>query len=125
MKKVLIVDQDLHFANTLKMYFRKNDYECTLCTDAKDVDGIIDNQIFDLVMCSVQAMHKSGMELIVDLKGKLIIHNTPLILITPNNNPSVNANYKELAADAIVHKPISFSNLLITIREIESSKQGL
>jgi DNA-binding response OmpR family regulator len=121
MKKVLILDSDLHFANTLKMYFRKNEYDCVISSDANEIDSLITQHSFDLILCSTQIDHRSGMEVMVSLRAKLKQSGIPLVLITANNNLSMNANFSELDADAILHKPISFSQLLETVHSLSTS----
>lgn len=122
MKRVLILDGDLHFANTLKMYFRKYDFNCDICTDANHVNEFVDQNTYDLVLCSSQVTHKTGMEVIVSLRNVLRSTGTPLVLVTPNNNLSMNEKFQEIKADAIIHKPISFQNLMATIRTLTAAR---
>lgn len=119
MRKVLIIDNDIHFANTLKMYFRKQEKECVICTDGNlAVEYLNENNDIDVVLSSTQVVHKSGMELAILLKIKLQEKDIPFILITPNNNSSMNSNFSALEADAILHKPLSFQLLMSTIEGI-------
>lgn len=119
MKKVLIVDNDLHFANTLKMYFRKQEIECVISTDGNlAVDYINQHSDVDAVLSSTQVVHKSGMELAMLLKIKLQEKDVPFILITPNNNTSMNSNFSDIEADAILHKPVSFQLLMSTLARV-------
>ncbi|MBL7772629.1 MAG: response regulator [Chitinophagaceae bacterium] len=122
MKKVLILDGDLHFANTLKMYFRKVEFEPIISTDANELDDLFHEHQFDVILCNTQVAHKSGVEIIGTIRKKFPVKNASMILITPNNNLSMNASYAELDVDAILHKPISFQNLMKTIEEVSTSK---
>lgn len=122
MKRVLILDGDLQFANTLKMYFRKYEYNCDICPDANEVKQFIDQYTYDLVLCSSQISHRSGLEIIVTLRNLLRSKGTPLVLVTPNNNTSMNEKFMEIKPDAILHKPISFQNLISTIRTLTAAK---
>lgn len=122
MKKVLILDSDLHFANTLKMYFRKVEFDCVISTDANELNEIMNTHQFDVILCNTQVSHKSGMELIGEIRKKFSSKNTAVILITPNNNASMNASFSELEVDAIMHKPISFQQLMQTIEVVSHTE---
>jgi DNA-binding response OmpR family regulator len=122
MDNVLILDNDLYFANTLKMYFQKHNINCTICNDGNLAVDYLNNNRYSLVICSTQLGHKSGMELSVLLKVSLSDKNTPFILITPNNNVAMNSDFQALEPDAILHKPISFPALMNIINEIRNKK---
>lgn len=122
MDNVLILDTDLYFANTLKMYFQRININCTICNDGNLAVDYLNNNRYSLVICNTQLGHKSGMELSVFLKVNLSDKNTPFILITPNNNVAMNSDFQALEPDAILHKPISFPALMNIINEIRNKK---
>jgi DNA-binding response OmpR family regulator len=122
MKNVIVLDNDLYFANTLKLYFQKQNIACTICDNGNQaIDYLSENQ-YDLIICSTQLGHKSGLELSIFLKGKLNQKNTPFVLITPNNNASMNSYFTELQPSAILHKPVSFQTLMSTIETLQNQE---
>ncbi len=122
MDNVLILDTDLYFANTLKMYFQRININCTICNDGNLAVDYLNNNRYSFVICSTQMGYKSGMELSVFLKVNLSDKNTPFILITPNNNVAMNSDFQALKPDAFLLKPISFPALMNIINEIRNKK---
>ena len=120
MKNVLVLDNDLYFANTLKLYFQKQNTNCIICDNGNQAVEHIQNNKFDLIICSTQLGHKSGLELSMLLKNQLNEKETPFILVTPNHNPNMNSNFAELEPTAILHKPVSFPTLIATIEKINA-----
>jgi DNA-binding response OmpR family regulator len=125
MQNVLVLDNDLYFANTLKLYFQKQNTNCIICDNGNQAVEHIQNNNFDLIICSTQLGHKSGLELTMLLKNQLNESDTPIILVTPNHNASMNSNFEELEPTAILHKPVSFPTLVATIDKIKSLRTAL
>ena len=125
MKNVLVLDNDLYFANTLKLYFQKQNIACTICDNGNQAIDYINANIFDLIICSTQLGHKTGLELTMLLKSRIQESNIPIILIPPNHNASMNSNFIELQPNAILHKPVSFQTLVGTIENIQNKQLSL
>lgn len=124
MQNVLVLDNDLYFANTLKLYFQKQNINCTICDNGNQAIEHIQSNLFDLIICSTQLGHKSGLELSILLKSQLSEHNIPFLLVTPNNNASMNSYFTELEPTAILHKPVSFPTLVATIENIKTLRSA-
>lgn len=122
MKNVIVLDNDLYFANTLKLYFQKQNIACTICDNGNQAIDYLSQNQYDLIICSTQLGHKSGLELSIFLKGQLNQKNTPFVLITPNNNASMNSYFTELQPSAILHKPVSFQTLMSTIETLQNQE---
>ncbi len=125
MKNVIVLDNDLYFANTLKLYFQKQNIACTICDNGNQAIDYLNQHQYDLIICSTQLGHKSGLELSIFLKGQLNQKNTPFVLITPNNNASMNHYFTELEPSAILHKPVSFQTLMSTIENVQHKETSL
>lgn len=124
MKNVLVLDNDLYFANAMKIFFQKIGAVCTISDNGNDAINFISNNRYDLVICCTQLGYKNGIELIQIMKSNLDRNDTPLILVTPNNNPIMNTMFSELDASAIIHKPVNFNTLtkiLVDLTENTSS----
>ena len=121
MKNILILDSDLYFANSLKLFLGAQKINCTLCDEENSAIDFLKNNIYDIVICSTQLGNKSGLELSMFLKNQMLIENTPLILVTSSNNASMNSYFSELEPAAIMHKPISLPSLLSTILQLSST----
>lgn len=124
MENVLVLDNDLYFANTLKLYFQKQNVNCIICDNGNQAIEHIQSNKFDLIICSTQLGHKSGLELSMLLKSQLSDYNIPFLLVTPNNNASMNSYFTELEPTAILHKPVSFPTLVATIENIKSLRSA-
>jgi DNA-binding response OmpR family regulator len=121
MKNILILDNDLYFANSLKLFLGTQKISCTICDEENDAIEYLKNNIYDIVICSTQLGNKSGLELSMFLKNQMLMENTPLILVTSSNNASMNSYFSELQPAAIVHKPISLPTLLATIKQFSTT----
>lgn len=119
MKNVLVLDNDLYFANMLKLYFQKQNTTCTICDNGNQAIDYVSSNSYDLIICSTQLGHKSGLEMAMSLKNQLQVSKTPFLLITPNHNASMNSYFEELKPAAILHKPVNFQTLATTINKIQ------
>ena len=122
MNKALILDSDLYFIKTLQMFFGRKNIEAIICSDALQAKDLMMNNEFDFIVSSTQLNHKSGLELVSWLKIKSMEKNIPFILITPTNNPEMNASYLDLEPDAIFHKSVDLQDLLTTISNLQLNR---
>lgn len=78
--RILIVDDELNIRRILQMAFEKQGYQATVAEDARVALGMLDDQVFDLVITDVTMPGMNGYELQKIIADK--IPDLPVIIMT-------------------------------------------
>lgn len=119
MNTALILDNDLYFTSTVKMFFSRKNIDSIVCNDGNQALEALNTMNYDFVICSDQINHKGGLEMASLAKNKTLEKNIPFILVTNSNNPAMMESFEELQPDAVFHKPIDILGLLTTISNLQ------
>jgi len=124
-KKILLIEDDADFSESLIDMLEVHDFEVTLSKNGKIALEVLETQTFDLIITDIVMPEMEGMEFLRLLIDKII--NIPPIIINSGNDvgkiflePAL--KYCELKSKSIIkilEKPYEFSVLLNIIKEIE------
>jgi len=122
-KKILIVDDDLTLTVLVKKYLEKNGYEVTAVTEA--VDGLEHamKKDPDMIILDVMMPIINGFNFCRLLKQDENKKSIPIILLTARDQIKDIEIGLEMGAEAYLVKPLNTTELLKTIKVIESSEQ--
>jgi DNA-binding NtrC family response regulator len=114
MKKILIIDDDVSFLETLSSYLNEAGFTVLSAKNAISGLDIIRNIVPDLVISDIRMPGLSGIELAYVLKG--FKYDIPLILISAhceddNNNKFLSYDFLEKPID--IHKLNQYINKAI------------
>lgn len=122
MNIALILDNDLYFTSSVKMFFSRKNIDSIICNDGNQALEALNNKDYDFVICSDQINHKGGLEMASLAKSKTLEKNIPFILVTNSNNSSMMESFEELEPDAVFHKPVDILGLLTTISNLQLNR---
>ncbi len=121
MKKILIVEDDIDFANLIAFNLKKMGYEVQLAFDALMGFNTIISIKPDLVLLDIHLPAGSGLMLAER------IHNTPqlvasvnIIFITSQSDQTIRDKATKLGAKAYFQKPFEMNDLVKSISDILS-----
>ena len=121
MKKILLVDQDDLFTNTLFFLLEQDHFGVTIAKDGKQAAEALATMHFDLVITDLFMPYSNGFELINSIHQDKTTEPVPVIVISDVTNLQSIANCYRLGAEAYFQKPL---NVLLLLSEIKRLMQN-
>ena len=122
MARLLILDEDNFFINSVNFFFTNEGYTIETSQDGKLGMELIEKNNFDVIICNTQLRHKSGYEVARAIKQIDSKKNIPIIMVSPANNIVSLSSNDEVLYDAYLQKPINFITLKEKIQELVNRK---
>lgn len=116
MYEILIVEDDLPLAKTLKEYFTDSKYHITICIDGAQGYKQALQKTFDLIILDVILPQKNGLSIASSLRSSRV--ETPILMLTSQREINDICRGLDCGADAYLTKPFS-------IKELDSRIQRL
>ncbi len=113
--KILIVDDDLDVADTVKEALSNHD--CTLAHDGRKASELLGVEDFDLVITDINMPSGGGERILMELKPK---NDTPIFVYTGEQDNL--DTYTKLGANAIFLKPGGIESLIDAVAELGSKQ---
>ncbi len=117
-KKILIVDDEEHIRDMLRMALELKGYECLEAPNAVIGHSLILDEQPDLVLLDWMMPEVSGVELIKRLKKDVATQEVPIIMLTARADEDRKIHGFEAGADDYVTKPFSNRELIARIEAI-------
>lgn len=122
MKKILVVEDEKQLSKIIKLYLEREGYDVTLANDGKIAEGLIEDNIYDLVVLDIMLPNKDGWYLLK--KIKFLNSKTQVIITSARGEEEDRIFGFELGADDYMVKPLSMRELVLRISlRINSSKK--
>ncbi|ANA82454.1 DNA-binding response regulator [Paenibacillus glucanolyticus] len=113
-KKILIVEDDIHISNIIKMNLNIVNYATTEVYDGLAALEAIERETFDLILLDVMIPKIDGFELM----SKIQRHRIPVIFLTAKNSVYDKVTGLKLGADDYMVKPFEAIELLARIETV-------
>ncbi|MGI0106187.1 response regulator [Salinimicrobium sp. WS361] len=114
MNRILIIEDEIIIAESLRIFLKKNSYEITISSNVEKAIYNLENGSFDAVICDINLQEKmNGIELIQ--KFHQLDQHGPVIFLTAYSNPQVMDNAEAVTPYAYILKPFNNQQLLITL----------
>ena len=113
--RILVIDDDVHISELLKLYLEKEDYEVEVAHDGGE--GLEKFKSFEpkLVLLDIMLPVMDGWQVCREIRR---INNTPIIMLTAKGETFDKVLGLELGADDYLVKPFSFAELLARVRTL-------
>ena len=108
-RRVLVVDDDLHISELLKLYFEKDGFEVTPCYSGDTVIPTVRSFQPDIIILDLMLPGMSGFDVMRALRR---ISNVPVIMLTARGDTLDKVVGLELGADDYILKPFEPKELL-------------
>lgn len=123
MKKILMVDDDVDFAEAVKVLLESKDYEVILAHDGKEGLEKARSVNPDLVILDVMMPEMNGYDVCVVLKADPKLCRTPVILLTAVDQAMFKTSYaKQMGlmteADDYIAKPVESVELAKRVKDL-------
>ncbi len=122
MVRVLVVDDNIDSAATMRDFLRANGYECLLAKTGKEALELIQEEP-EVVILDIDLPDINGMELLKRFKS--VMPGIDVFLVSANQAWETESKAKELGASAFLEKPVELLSLLDLIERIHKKAGGV
>ena len=124
--KVLVVDDEVDFANTLAERLNIRGFQATCCFCTEDALALIHaEEVFDVVLLDLKMPHMDGMEALEEIKK----YNPTIevIMLTGHGGgiPLIGAERKKYSPFDCVMKPADINELTTKIKQAMEKRQNV
>lgn len=115
--RILLVDDEVHITELLKLNLESERYMVTIVTMASQAVSI-DLTDYRLVIADAMNQPYDGFDLLRDIKGNPMFEHVPVIILTQNDSEENIIYALDNGADDYVVKPFSLRELFARIRSV-------
>ena len=118
MKKILIIDDEIHIVELLKFNLENNGYKVDYSYDG--FDGYLKTKEFqpDLILLDWMLPNISGIDLLKKIRSDETLEQIPVIMLTAKNMEEDKLEGLEEGADDYITKPFSVKEVLARITSV-------
>jgi CheY-like chemotaxis protein len=118
LRKVLVVDDEVHIVHVVAIKLRNNGYEPIVAGNGEEAYELACREKPDIIIADYMMPVMSGLELIEKLRANDHTKNIPVILLTARSFAIDDSRQQQLRISQCVTKPFSPKELLRTIEDI-------
>lgn len=113
--KILIIEDDIWIANSLKLYLENSEFEVDTYNTWKNAVEKIKDSDYNVIILDINLPEKNWIEICKEVR---IDSNIPIIMLTARNSELDRVVWLEIWADDYISKPFSPRELLARINSI-------
>jgi len=114
--RILLVDDDKRFCDTVKRGLEENAYAVDCVHDGDDGYYYAETTPYDLIILDVMMPEKNGLEVCQALRSKKVL--TPILMLTAKDAVEDRVRGLDTGADDYLVKPFAFAELLARVRAL-------
>ncbi len=115
MKKMLIVDDDIHIRNLVKVYAELEGFQCSEAGDAEQALFLLSEADYDILILDLMMPGKDGFQALREIREH---SHLPVIMLTARNEEYDTLMGFQLGADDYVSKPFSPRELMARVNAV-------
>ena len=119
--RILIVEDDSEISRLLSGYLAQSGYEAITAEDGIVASAALKKNDYDLVLMDLMLPHKSGEELIKEMRG---YSDRPVIVLSAKSMMETRLEVLRLGADDYILKPFDLGEVLVRI-EVVLRRSGI
>ena len=117
--RLLIIDDEIRFADMLSRRLRLRGCECRVCHTGKEALDIVKKEDFFLILLDLHLPDIYGTEVLAQIKADDPV--TPVIVLTGHGTEKDRQVCMDLGAHAFMHKPLRIDTLMTILGEIRGA----
>ena len=122
-KKVLVVDDDIHIAELLRLILKRAKLDVTLLYHGLDAINYLADEQPDIILLDISIPGFDGFEILKWIRQKLGDQTTPVIMLSGYTSSQSKDKAFELGANDYVIKPFNLHALTQTITSLTRQKR--
>eukprot|EP01041_Mallomonas_annulata_P022346 gene22346-42617_t len=119
--KLLLVEDEVKTANSLKQGLEENGYRVDVAMDGESGLKLSLNNVYDLIVCDIILPKLNGLEICKQNREQN--KTTPILLLTALSSVDEKVTGFEAGADDYLVKPFAFRELLVRINSLLKRSQ--
>lgn len=123
-KKILIVDDEPHILELVRVSLEEFDYLLIDAADGEEALAKVRQDPPDLVLLDVMLPKKDGFEVLRELKQDPATRSIPVVLLTARGLPDDRQRGLAAGADGYISKPFSPLKLLTEVQQFLDHESG-
>lgn len=113
--KILIVDDDIHICELLRLYIEKEGFLTAIANDGKKALELFETESFDLILLDIMLPEKDGWQVCREIRKT---SKVPIIMLTAKGETFDKVLGFELGADDYITKPFDTRELVYRIKAV-------
>ena len=113
--RIAIIEDDAEICRILSGFLTKNGYTVSTASEGRAAAALLQQEGFDLILMDLMLPHKSGEELIAELRQHA---QTPIIVISAKSMMETRLDVLRLGADDYIIKPFDLNEVLVRMEVI-------
>lgn len=113
--RIAIIEDDAEICRILSGFLTKNGYTVSTASEGRAAAALLQQDGFDLILMDLMLPHKSGEELIAELRQHA---QTPVIVISAKSMMETRLDVLRLGADDYIIKPFDLNEVLVRMEVI-------
>ncbi len=119
--KILAIDDDIAMTELLKFLLQPHNFEITAANSGQEGIDLIQKTNPDIILLDLMMPDMDGWETCKKIRD---FSNTPIVMLSALNNPSMVASALDAGADDYLVKPVPSSLLVAHIRNLARRSTG-
>ncbi len=115
MLTILIVDDDVHIRELLRLYLRKEGYNVLEAEDGRDAVDVLEKERVHLAVVDIMMPHMDGYELCQEIRS---FYDIPVIMLTAKGTITDKEKAYDVGTDDYVVKPFEPREVLFRIKAL-------
>ncbi len=116
--KILIVDDEPHIVELLKVNLEARDNHVSFCYDGKKAFEIASSELFDVILLDVMLPNMSGIQILNEIRKDSINIETPVIMLSAKSEIDDIILGLDCGADDYIAKPFSVQEVLARVKSV-------
>ena len=116
-KRLLVIDDEENMRHMLSSMLQKSGYRVHTASSGEEAMEMVDQTIYDFILCDLKMPHMSGMEFFETARDKLWASTVIMMSAYGSIDTAVEAMKK--GAYDFISKPFKFDEVLLTLRKAE------
>lgn len=120
MKRILLVENDLHIVDLLRRNFSKERFHVIACCDREEALSWLREKTIDLLIVERMMPGFSGLEICKQLRADVLLTYMPVLVLSATDDEVDRVLCFELGADAYLVKPLDLRELTARVKNLLS-----
>jgi len=123
--KVLVIDDSNTIRRSAEIFLKQGGHEVLLAEDGFDALAKVNDYLPDLIFCDILMPRLDGYQTCAIIKRNPKFSNVPIVMLSSKDGVFDKARGRMVGSQDYLTKPFTKDQLLHTVQELGSAKQGV
>lgn len=123
--KVLVIDDSNTIRRSAEIFLKQGGHEVLLAEDGFDALSKVNDYLPDLIFCDILMPRLDGYQTCAIIKRNPKFSNVPIVMLSSKDGVFDKARGRMVGSQDYLTKPFTKDQLLQTVQELGSAKQGV